>query len=104
MFEKIIEKGQINLDIAIDYSKSNGEPNDPNSFHYINGENEYKKAIKSCGKILSYFDFDQRFPVYGFGGIPPTEDEVNHCFNIKFNSKDRYILGKDKIIMYYKDH
>ena len=101
--QKLIEKGQINLDIAIDYSKSNGEPNDLNSFHHKNGENEYEKAIKSCGKILSYFDYDQLFPVYGFGGIPQGEEKVNHCFNIKFSKDDPYIKGKDMIIDYYKE-
>ena len=101
-FQKIKKINQFNLDIAIDYSKSNGEQNDPNSLHYINGENDYEKAIKSCGKILSYFDYDQLVPIYGFGGIPQGEQKVNHCFNIKLNAKDPYIK-KDMIIDYYKE-
>ena len=103
-FQKYIKKGQINLDIAIDYTKSNGDPSNPNSLHYINGEeNDYEKAIKSCGKILSYYDEDQLFPVYGFGGIPPGKQKVSHCFNIKFNEDDPDIKEFDKIIDYYKE-
>ena len=101
-FHKLKKLGQINLDIAIDYSKSNGDLNNLNSFHYINGENDYEKAIKSCGEILSYYDTDQLIPVYGFGGIPQGEEKVNHCFNIKLKSKDPFIK-KDMIIDYYKE-
>ena len=103
-FQKFIKKGQINLDIAIDYTKSNGDPNEPNSLHYIYGkENDYEKAIKSCGKIIAYYDTDQLFPVYGFGGIPQGKDKVSHCFNITFDEDKPNILGIDKIIDYYKE-
>ena len=103
-FQKFIKKGQINLDIAIDYTKSNGDPSNPDSLHYIYGkENDYEKAIKSCGEIIAYYDADQLFPVYGFGGIPPNKEIVNHCFNINFNEDNPNILGIDKIIDYYKE-
>ena len=102
-FQKFIKKGQINLDIAIDYTKSNGDPHDPDSLHYLDGkENDYEKAIKSCGKIIAYYDSDQIFPVYGFGGIPQGKDKVSHCFNITFKD-DPNIKGLDKIIDYYKE-
>ena len=86
-FEHYIKNGQINLDIAIDYTKSNHLPNNPDSLHYLKkeGGNDYEKAIKSCGKIIANYDYDQLFPVYGFGGIPPNSDKVSHCFNINFN-------------------
>ena len=103
-FEQFIKKGQINLDIAIDYTESNGMPNNPSSLHYMNGEeqNDYENAIRSCGNIIAYYDYDQLFPVYGFGGIPPNEKKVNHCFNINFNKDDPNIKGIDEIIQCYK--
>ena len=102
--EKFIKKGEINLEIAIDYTKSNESNNIP-SLHYKNGEkpNDYEKAIKSCGEIIAYYDSDQLFPVYGFGGIPEGESKVNHCFNINFNKNDPNIKNVDNIIKFYKD-
>ena len=100
-FEQFIKTGEINLDIAIDYTESNGNPEDPTSLHYMYEKNDYEDAIRSCGNIIAYYDHDNLFPVYGFGGIPQNENEVNHCFNINFN-EDPNIQGIDKIIEYYK--
>ena len=104
-FEHYIKNGQINLDIAIDYTESNGSPNDPNSLHYMKAEggNDYEKAIKSCGEIIANYDFDQLFPVYGFGGIPPNSKEVNHCFNINFNEDNPEIFSIENIIKCYRE-
>ena len=104
-FEQLIKNCTINLDIAIDYTKSNGDPQDPNSLHYIYGEedNDYIKAIKSCANIVSRYDADQLFPVYGFGGIPEGTDEVSHCFSINFNKDDPNIHDIKNIIYFYKE-
>jgi len=104
-FEHYIKNGQIKLDIAIDYAQSNDLPNDPNSLHYVNAEggNDYEKAIKSCGKIIANYDYDQLFPVYGFGGIPPNSDNVSHCFNINFNEDNPEIQTLENVIKYYKE-
>ena len=102
-------KIQINLEIAIDYTKSNKPPNDPSSNHFINSINlnDYEKAIKSCGEILSPYDADQIFPVYGFGGIPPIlngkpNNEVSHCFNINFQ-ENAEIHGISNILEKYRE-
>ena len=103
-FEHYIKNGQINLDIAIDYTESNGYPSDPNSLHYIKAEggNDYEKAIKSCGKIIANYDFDQLFPVYGFGGIPPKSKKTSHCFYINFNENPE-IQTLENVIKYYRE-
>jgi len=102
-------KIQINLEIAIDYTKSNKPPNDPSSNHFINSINlnDYEKAIKSCGEILSPYDADQLFPVYGFGGIPPVlngqpNNEVSHCFNINLE-ENAEIHGINNILEKYRE-
>jgi hypothetical protein len=94
----------INLDIAIDYTASNEDPNNPISLHYFLGDqpNDYEKAIYSCGTIVGYYDRDQIFPVYGFGGIPKGQNKVSHCFNINFEeSPDIYLI--DNVLKVYKN-
>ena len=57
---------QINLTIGIDFTGSNGDPTQLNSLHYISQDlNQYEKAIRACGDIVAYYDYDQLFPVYG---------------------------------------
>ena len=104
-FEEFIKKGQINLDIAIDYTKSNGDPNEEHSLHYLkrNERNDYEKAIKACGDIIGHYDSDELFPVYGFGGIPEGSDKVSHCFNVNMAKDDPNIHGIDNIIKFYRD-
>ena len=45
--------------VAIDFSTSNGMPNDPNSLHYLDRqrvENPYTMAIRSVGEIFQDYD------------------------------------------------
>ncbi len=59
---------EINLITAIDFTASNGNPMHSNSLHY-NGvqsrPNEYLQALQSIGEILTPYDADQNFPVFG---------------------------------------
>ena len=104
-FMEYLKEGlNLNLNIAIDYTLSNEEPNNPNSLHYLYGNepNDYEKAILSCGTIVGYYDRDQIFPCYGFGGIPKEQNNVSHCFNINFKeSPDIYLI--DNVIKAYKE-
>ena len=51
---------EIGLSVAIDFTLSNGHPNQPNSLHYLDMQrNEYLNAIKSVGSILQYYDSDK---------------------------------------------
>ena len=106
-FIDYLSKGmQINLDIAIDYTASNNE--NQISLHNLDSRypNDYEKAIESCGSIIAFYDYDQLFPVYGFGGIPSTNNnfnkQVSHCFNINFKS-DPNIKGINNIIKTYRE-
>jgi hypothetical protein len=78
---------EINLIVGIDYTASNGTPNDPRSLHFLNphAPNQYQCAISATGAILQEYDADKKFPVYGFGGIPPGALGVNHCFALNLN-------------------
>ena len=109
-FIDYLRKGmQINLDIAIDYTASNNDPQDnPIPLHNTDPRypNNYERAIESCGSIVAFYDYDQLFPVYGFGGIPrspynPT-NQVDHCFNVNFKKDDPMIKGIENIILAYR--
>ena len=81
---------QIGLSIGIDFTRSNGEINNPNSLHRIipGSFNDYEQAIKSCGFIMAFYDYDQLFPVYGFGAIINNNSKnANMCFNVNFQQK-----------------
>lgn len=77
---------QIALTIGIDFTASNGALSDPTSLHFneTNTFNCYEKAIRECGDIVAYYDYDQLFPVFGYGAILPGDQKVNHCFNLNF--------------------
>ncbi|KNC82031.1 hypothetical protein SARC_05668 [Sphaeroforma arctica JP610] len=73
---------QMNLMIGVDFTASNGDVKYPQSLHYNNPQapNEYVRAIQSVGQILSNYDHDQNFPVFGFGGYLSATNETSHCF------------------------
>ena len=73
----------IKLNIGIDYTSSNKPPNDPSSLHFFGEENDYVKAIKACGLIIAYYDYNQLFPVYGFGAIIENQTIPNKLKDIK---------------------
>lgn len=84
------------MSVAIDYTASNGDPNDPTSLHFIGEKdengwrnvNQYEQAMTSVGNILETYAYKKRFSCYGFGGIPEFQGtyNVSHCF----------YLGRDK--------
>ena len=72
---------QINLIIGIDFTASNGDKTKPYSLHYTGTSNNYYElAIHSCGDIVSYYDYDQLFPCFGFGGKFYNNTKVSHCY------------------------
>ena len=98
----INEKIRIGLCIGIDFTESNKHPDKEDSLHYINKEkqNPYERAILTCGKILAYYDYDQLFPVFGFGAI--VNKARSFCFNINFK-EDPNIKFINNIIECYHE-
>ena len=67
-FFDYLEAGiQIALSIGIDFSNKNKEYNLNNHNINENGFNEFENAIYLCSNILGYYDYDQKYPAYGFG-------------------------------------
>lgn len=72
---------EMSLSVAIDFTGSNGNPRTPGTLHYIHPDgshNDYENAIRAIGGILSDYDSDQQFPVWGFGA--KYGGQVYHCF------------------------
>ena len=59
----------LDLNVAIDFTSSNGNALNPGSPHYLDpcSLNQYQKAIIAIGSIVTKYDSDQRSQVLGFG-------------------------------------
>ncbi|KAG0228708.1 hypothetical protein BGW42_002033 [Actinomortierella wolfii] len=93
--------GNINLMVAIDFTQSNGDPNNPTSLHFRHpsGDNDYTRAIRAVGRVLEAYDSDKRIPVYGFGG--KIGNDVSFAFPLNFNYQNPEVLGVDNILNVY---
>jgi len=102
----LIKKHNLNikLSIAIDFTNSNGYPDDVASLHFKNGKrpNPYKNAIYSIGRIVEQYDSDKKFPVYGFGAKIKPDNQVNQCFSVNMNPCDPNIFGIEQVIKTYE--
>lgn len=94
----------INLTIGIDFTSSNKKPTDPTSLHYIGTQamNAYEKAILSCGNIVAYYDYDQLFPVYGYGAKLPNQTEASMIFPINNNPQNPEINTINGVLQVYR--
>jgi hypothetical protein len=64
---------EISLMVAVDFTLSNGPPNDPNSLHFKGAKpNEYQQAIAKIGGIVENYASNRSFPIWGFGA------KINH--------------------------
>ncbi len=95
---------QINLAVGIDFTGSNGDPSKPTSLHYLGTtNNSYELAIMSCGNIVAYYDYDQLFPAFGFGGKFCMDNNVSHCYPLSLNPNDPNIQGIDGVLQAYRN-
>ena len=96
---------EIQLTCAIDFTLSNGKPQERSSLHYLDmNKNEYLNAIKSVGNILQYYDSDKQIPVFGFGAaVPPLKNRASHCFALNGNIFDPEVDGLDGVVEAYKN-
>lgn len=91
---------EINLNVAIDFTGSNGDPRKPGTLHYFHPDgqlNDYEKAIKSIGTILAKYDSDEKFPVMGFGA--KYDGIVRHHFQC---GDEEEVDGVDGILDAYR--
>ncbi|GFZ02817.1 calcium-dependent phospholipid-binding Copine family protein [Actinidia rufa] len=75
---------ELNFMVAVDFTASNGNPQSPDSLHYIDPAgrlNAYQQAIMEVGEVIQFYDSDRRFPAWGFGGRT-SDGSISHCFNL----------------------
>ena len=101
-FIKLVNKGlNLDLSIAIDFTGSNGNPENDDSLHKIKDGfiNNYEKTIRENNKIISIYNKKDKYDVYGFGA------KINGQFKEFFNlnrAEDPSIEGIENIILQYK--
>ena len=95
---------QIGLIVGIDYTASNGDPKSAQSLHHMGPANQYEAAINSVGGILDPYDYDKKYPVFGFGGVPKFmgAQSVNHCFPLNGNPQKPSVEGIMNILQTYR--
>lgn len=93
---------QLNLIAAIDFTQSNGNPNNPTSLHYQHTTegNAYERALRAVGEILLNYDSDQKVPMYGFG--LKYKGQPNHAFPLNFNPDDPEVCGIENMLTVYR--
>ncbi|ETO31426.1 hypothetical protein RFI_05692 [Reticulomyxa filosa] len=83
----------MSLMVAIDFTGSNGHPLNPQSLHHLTPQgSQYQQAIRTIGNIVSCYDSDQKFPVWGFGAKMP-DGTVSHDFALNGKEDDAEVSG-----------
>ena len=99
---KLLKQGlNLNLSIAIDFTGSNGAPWLDYSLHKIKDGfiNNYEKAMRENTKIISIYNKEDKYDIYGFGAN--VNGEFKEIFNIN-GTDDPSIKGIENIISEYK--
>ncbi|XP_042066007.1 protein BONZAI 1-like isoform X1 [Salvia splendens] len=94
---------ELNFMVAVDFTASNGNPRLPDSLHYIDPSGRpsaYQRAILEVGGVLQFYDYDKKFPAWGFGARP-IDGPVSHCFNLNGSSTYCEVEGIHGIMMAY---
>ncbi|PIA44583.1 hypothetical protein AQUCO_01700286v1 [Aquilegia coerulea] len=94
---------ELNFMVAVDFTASNGNPQFPDSLHYIDPTgrlNAYQQAIHEVGEVIQFYDYDKRFPAWGFGGRT-RDGVVSHCFNLNGNASNPEVEEVNGIMSAY---
>ena len=93
----------LNFSVAVDFTASNGNPQDPNSLHHLSniGENQYTQAIRAVGEIIEPYDSDKQYPALGFGAKVPPHGQISFEFFLNLSSQP-YCNGVTGILEAYK--
>lgn len=61
---------EFNVCFAVDFTGSNGDPMKPGTLHYLDPQgsfNDYERSVIALLNVLSRFDTDKHFALWGFG-------------------------------------
>lgn len=94
----------MNFSVAVDFTASNGHPQDPKSLHHLAAgfqDNQYTTAIRSVGSIIEDYDTDKLFPALGFGARVPPTGQVSHEFFLNLRTDSPFCQGVDGLLQSY---
>ncbi|KXS19023.1 Copine-domain-containing protein [Gonapodya prolifera JEL478] len=99
---------ELSLAISVDFTASNGDPQQMGSLHYRDpfGQlNSYQRALLGVGQVLEAYDSDKCFPAYGFGAkiLVPTSNDylVSHLFPLNLNMSNPHVVGVNGLLEAY---
>ena len=104
-FVGLLQTGtKINLSIAIDFSRANGDPNDKSSLHYLplGSDNLYSFVARSAIEGMDNFSADQNIDCFGFGAKLPQQEKTSYVFPINLSSKPS-CSGLDEVLKCYQN-
>jgi hypothetical protein len=106
-FLDFIKSGtQMHFAVSVDFTASNGPPNDYRSLHRLDptGEspNSYEIALKAVGEILQPYDTQGLMAAFGFGAKIGQYGQLSHHFPLNNNTSYPYCRGIDDILNCYK--
>lgn len=98
---------QIHFVIAIDFTASNGDPNYPDSLHYLDSMgrrmNPYEQAISAVGSIIKPYDTQGLFAGFGFGAkLLGANRPPSHLFPLNGNDQHPYVSSIDELLEAYR--
>lgn len=102
-FYSLIDFLKSKLDIStafgIDFTASNGDPDDARSYHYtLSGANPYQKIMYLVGNVLKPYDSQSRIYGFGFGAkVKGYTSDVSHCFELNKKAKKPYVKSLKKL-------
>ena len=93
---------ELKLYVAIDFTASNGNPNELSSLHTVTGSgNKYIEVLRgSLPGLLKYAD--NHIAAYGFGAKLDERCETSHCFPLNDNEQNPDVLGLEDLLETYK--
>ena len=100
---------ELSLLVGIDFTSSNGHPNQPNALHsLVNQEilNPYQQALMNITDILLKYTQEKKIGAFGFGAKPAfpmiTSSETSHCFPITGDPSNPYVSSQIELLEQYK--
>mmetsp|Transcript_31666 Transcript_31666/g.100958 ORF Transcript_31666/g.100958 Transcript_31666/m.100958 type:complete len:636 (-) Transcript_31666:63-1970(-) len=97
---------EISFMVGVDFTASNGNPEDPSSLHHRGfGDpprpNQYEQAVMGLGNVLEFYDTDHKYPTWGFGGRFQG-NPTSHCFALNGNNFAPEVQGVAGILAAYR--
>ena len=94
---------QLKFAIAIDYTASNGHPDEHGSLHSLTDQpsNEYDSTLSLVVPFMLKYAPNESVSLYGFGGCP-NKGQTSHFFPLNGDSQSPQVQGISAILATYK--